>query len=224
MIEASQMGFSALLMTLLSLVLVCSVSAQGCSTLTEMYTMSGTITFSNTSALGAHCYRVMPQPKNKAQEVTSISFQLDPTYSIGQGEINVYSSWFPMPEDRYLVNSYTDCCDPETAMTVKAPRLTFVFNTTYDSFNTFDIKYVADNTKFRTKFSLGLFQGSIVAICAPIAALLFSYFTFRRGFCDKTGQHRRLSRKTPFAERITTLAVSIFGMLLFLLLTFRVFG
>jgi hypothetical protein len=161
-------------------------------------------------------------------EVKAITFQLSQDYNIYDGAIDIYSSFLPMEGDRYLAATFTgsaiDNGVSDTIQTVKSPIILIVFNTT-ESFNdAFTIKYSTDGLGTKTKFSMGLFQGAIVAIGTPVAALTFSLFTFRRGICDRTGEGRRLSRKTPVVERIVTTVCSSIGMIFFFLLTLRVFG
>lgn len=202
--------------------LVALSNAQGCNSLTEMYGLSGEIIFGNTS-LGAVCVRIIPQPSNKAKEVRVIDVQIDPSFQIGDAQLTVYSTWFPTDVERQTVASYTDCCDSNMHLAIKSPVITVVFNTSNYQDIPFYVRY-ASRPETRTKFSMGLFQGVIVAIGLPVVSLLISWCTFRRGMCDKAGKHRRLSRKSPFAERVMTLIFSGVGMLFFFLLTFRVFG
>ena len=212
------------LLGLVAVILVSLATAQSCGTYEEYYGLSGTIEVSNSSGSGAFCFRIMPQPSNKAMEVKSITFQLDPNYNIYTGEIDIYSSFLPMDDDRYLAATFTDCCASDTTQTVKSPIILIVYNTTELIYDGFTIKWSTAGLGTKTKFSMGLFQGAIVAIGTPVAALTFSLFTFRRGICDRTGEGRRLSRKTPIAERIVTTVCTVIAMIFFLLLTLRVFG
>jgi hypothetical protein len=149
---------------------------------------------------------------------------LDPTYAIGlEADITVYSTWFPTDQERYIQKVWTDCCDTEVDISVKSPIITIVFNNSQFQDTPFYVRFSAQPAT-RTKFSMGFFQGLIVAIGLPIVSLLVSWCTFRRGMCNEAGKARRLSRKTPLAERIMTGIAGGIGLLFFFLLTFRVFG
>lgn len=202
---------------------VALASGQSCSTLVETYQLEGTITFLNTSALGAACVRIIPQPSNKAQEVRAINFVLDSDYDIGINELTYYSTWFPTETERYIAKDYSLSCCEETNVTVRSPIVVVSFNITNSGFNTFSIRFSASDD-YRTKFSMGLFQGAIVAFGLPILMLTISLCTFRRGLCNEAGKARRLSRKSPLAEKVATFIACGVGMLFFFLLTFRVFG
>ena len=195
-----------------------------CTTLTELYSLTGTVQFQNTSGTGAFCVRIMPQPTSTAMEVKSIQLSIDPAYSITGADITAYSTWFPIEGTLYIVKTWTDCCDSQTTVIANSPIITLVFNTSYSSYPTTSVSFVAQTGSYRTKFSMGLFQGLIIAICLPILSLIISLCTFRKGVCNEAGKKRRLSRKTPMAERIATGIAAGIGMLFFFLLTFRVFG
>lgn len=211
------------LLLLLAIVL-CSGARAQCNTLVEQYSLSGTVQFANSSGVGVFCVRLLPQPSSRAMEVKSITLSIDPAYSVPGADITAYSTWFPVEGDRYVVKTWEDCCDSDTTVISKSPIVTLVFNTSIDGYPTNKITYTSQLAPYRTKFSMGLFQGLVIVICLPILTLLFSMCTFRKGMCDPAGKKRRLSRKTPMAERILTGTAAGIGMIFFFLLTFRVFG
>lgn len=210
------------LLALLLVISVATVSAQGCNSLVESYQLAGTAYFSNLTT-GASCVRIIPQPSNKALAVREIYISLDDDYYIGTNDLVVYSTWFPLAQDRYTVYTFDSCCDT-TEHNISSPVITIAFNATNLQFTSFNIKWVAKTSDTRTKFSMGFFQGLIVSLLLPILMLVISLCTFRRGICNADAKKRRLSRKTPKAEKIATFIACGVGMLFFFLLTFRVFG
>lgn len=201
---------------------VATVSAQGCTSVVESYELTGTATFSNRT-FGSFCLRLIPQPKNLGREVRKIDIVVDEDYYIGSNEMTIYSTWFPIAKDRYEVHSFDACCDT-TRFTVSSPVVTIALNVTTLQFTSFNIKWATSTSNTRTKFSMGFFQGLILALLLPILMLVISLCTFRKGMCNADAKHRRLSRKSPKAEKIATFIACGVGIVLFFLLTFRVFG
>lgn len=211
---------------LVAVVLAISVSfaaAQTCTTLTESYELTGTMSFAPlNSTIASYCVRLLPQPSNRAQEAKFINLTISSDYNIGANSLIYYTTWLPIDKDYYKAYDAGECCDDPTQL-IRSPIVLVVFNASDLQWDAFTIKWAA-SSETKTKFSMGLFQGTIVAFGLPIATLTFSLCTFRRGLCNEAGKKRRLSRKSPMAEKIATFIACGIGMLFFFLLTFRVFG
>lgn len=219
--------FAALVAFLVMLLV--QVQGQGCATTYTLYTMVGTVEIDSSTPItnGPACWQILPQPPNAYQEVTSIDFQLEPNYTlIGTDEIDVWSQWYPMPSDRWLLANWSGAVSPNISpnQTFATPYMTIVYNATFGALSPFTISYAAQTSAYKTKFSVGLFAGTVILLIAPVLCVAFSMCTFRRGFCNKASKNRRLSRKTPLAERLLTGTVAGVGLVLFFLLVGRAFG
>lgn len=198
-------------------------NAQTCNTLIESYELTGSVSFAPAnSTIAAYCIRLLPQPSNRAREAKFVNLTISSDYDIGANSLIYYTTWLPIDKEYYIAYDAGECCDDPTQI-VRSPIVLIVFNSTDLQWNPFTIKWAA-STETKTKFAMGLFQGLIVAFGLPILTLTFSLCTFRRGICNEAGKTRRLSRKSPMAEKIATFIACGIGMLFFFLLTFRVFG
>lgn len=188
--------------------------------------MSGSFQLDNATAVAdgtMNCWQIFPQSSDHNYVPTSIAIQIEPGYSLNGATLQVWKNWYPMSNPRWLLTTVDDCCSANLNQSWSVPFITISYNGSYSLLAPFTITW-SGSSALKTKYSLGIFEGTVVIIFAPVVVLVFSMFTFRKGRCDSTGKGRRLSRKTPLSERICAGIAAGIGLVFFFLLGLRAFG